>query len=77
MNRHLIVLGIAVLLICVGLSGCTEETDTYIAKPQKQVTEAQIGIDKSLEKKDLYIQFLEERLNKIEQRLNGTADYIQ
>jgi len=28
MNNHLIILGIAVLLICVGLSGCDELTDT-------------------------------------------------
>ena len=28
MNKHLIVLGIAVLLICVGLSGCTNNSDT-------------------------------------------------
>ena len=27
MNKHLIVLGIAVLLICVGLSGCTSENN--------------------------------------------------
>lgn len=26
MNKHLIVIGIVVLLICVGLSGCTEQT---------------------------------------------------
>ena len=26
MNRYLIVLGIAVLLICVGLGGCNEQT---------------------------------------------------
>ena len=28
MNKHLIVLGIVVLLICVGLSGCTEQQAT-------------------------------------------------
>ena len=28
MNKHLIVLGIAVLLICVGLSGCTNEDNS-------------------------------------------------
>ncbi len=27
MNKHLLVSGIAVLLICVGLSGCTEQTN--------------------------------------------------
>ena len=27
MNKHLILLTIAVLLICVGLSGCTEESE--------------------------------------------------
>lgn len=30
MNRRLIILGIAVLLICVGLSGCVEETKTGV-----------------------------------------------
>jgi len=29
MNKHLIVLGIAVLLICVGLSGCNESNTPY------------------------------------------------
>lgn len=28
MNKHLIVLGLAVLLICIGLSGCTNEDNS-------------------------------------------------
>lgn len=28
MNKHLLILGIAILLICVGLSGCNEQTGT-------------------------------------------------
>ena len=32
MHKHLIVLGIAVLLICVGLSGCTEENKNNITE---------------------------------------------
>jgi len=28
MNKYLIILGIAVLLICIGLNGCTQQTAT-------------------------------------------------
>lgn len=46
-----------------------EETDTYIAKLDVS--------NKQEDNKDMYIKFLEERMNKLEQRLNGTTDYIQ
>lgn len=56
-----------------------EQVETYIAKPLETVNEPHESIDKSkqVDNKDMYIQFLEERLSKIERRLNGTADYIQ
>ena len=34
MNKHLITLGIAVLLICIGLSGCNESNNSY--KPDEE-----------------------------------------
>jgi len=54
-----------------------EQVDSYIAKPLETVNEPHERIDSSFEKKDAYIQFLEERLSRIEKKINGEVDYIQ
>lgn len=52
MNKHLIVVVIAVLLICVGLSGCYDYDDSYISDESNiviidsQVTIQSVSIDK-------------------------------
>jgi len=47
MNKHLIVLGIAVLLICVGLSGCTEfSLDSFNSEVDPVIQRAEPYINK-------------------------------
>ncbi len=50
MNKHLIVLGMAVLLICVGLSGCTNEDKSQDGTDASNDLAKFVGTWKSIER---------------------------
>jgi len=65
--------------------GIEDDTPKKSEKSKKEIEQVETvnepheSIDKSkqVDNKDMYIQFLEERLSRIEKKINGTTDYIQ